>query len=234
MLLGPVLVFAVVRRSRLAYLACVVILLFPQLEQFLIFLPGFWGLSGPRRVWLGKLLELLGFLWLCIRLLSAEESGVRWPTVRWAFSAALGVGLLLSAPEAYRVAHGHLLPPWRTGADILGFEATLPGLAEEVSYRGFFLGALDHCLGRPWRALGVEFGPGAIVTSLMFALAHVLFFDRNWRIVFFYGQLPELVLFALTMCWLRYRTRSVWPSALAHNVNNSFEVGASMLRMALL
>jgi membrane protease YdiL (CAAX protease family) len=234
LLLGPLLIYGVVRRSRGAYLACLALLGMSQLEQLMIFLPSSWGAAGPGRVWQGKTLELVAFLALSrLMRLSAAESGIRWPARARSFAFAIMVGLLLSASDILRFAHGHWLPPWRTGPDVLLFELTLPGLAEEVSYRAVMLGAADRYLGRPWRAFGVEFGMGAVLTSLMFSLAHNVMFDRSWRLAIDLGPMLEFFVFALTMCWMRYRWSSIWPGALAHNVNNSFAVVVSAVRSLL-
>ena len=241
MLVGPLLIYAVVRRSRRAYLACLALYGLVQLEQLVIFLPSVWSASGPARVWQGKTLELVTFLALARGLgLTSEQTGIRLPRSHRdgsvsgrAFAVGLLAGLLLSVSDLVRFAHGEWLPPWRTGLGVILFELTLPGLAEEVSYRGVLLGTLDACLGRPWKALGVELGFGAILSSLMFSLAHTVQFDRNWQLVLNFGPMLELFCFALVMCWLRYRWGSVWPGALAHNVNNGFAVSASALRRLL-
>jgi hypothetical protein len=53
------------------------------------------------------------------------------------------------------------------------FQATLPGLHEELLYRGVLLGLLGAWLVRPsWRFAQVDFGWPAVITSLLFGLDH--------------------------------------------------------------
>jgi membrane protease YdiL (CAAX protease family) len=73
--------------------------------------------------------------------------------------------------------------------------------AEEVFFRGFLL----QGLARRWR-----FWPAAVVTSALFALAHIW-----WQ---FY--LPVFVL-GLAFSWLFWRTGSLWASIAAHATINA-------------
>lgn len=53
------------------------------------------------------------------------------------------------------------------------FQATLPGLEEEVVFRGFLLTILNHVFVRSrWRLANVSFGWAAIITSVLFGLVH--------------------------------------------------------------
>jgi membrane protease YdiL (CAAX protease family) len=48
------------------------------------------------------------------------------------------------------------------------------GFGEEILYRGYFQSTINREFGRPWQVMGVSFGPGLIVASLLFAISHVL------------------------------------------------------------
>ena len=78
--------------------------------------------------------------------------------------------------------------------------AVLPGVCEEVLFRGFVLAGLGR-LGR-W--------PGLVLTALLFGLAHASL----------YRFLPTATL-GLLFGWLALRTGSVACSALAHALNNA-------------
>jgi len=100
------------------------------------------------------------------------------------------------------------------------FQATMPGLAEELVYRGAFLALCDRAFGRPWRIAGAEVGWGLIVTSVVFGAVHAVNIDRN-------GALTVEWLFAigpfaggLLGGWLRARTGSIWPGVVLHNASN--------------
>ena len=81
--------------------------------------------------------------------------------------------------------------------------------AEEVFFRGFLL----QGLARRWR-----FWPAAVVTSALFAFAHIW-----WQ---FY--LPVFVL-GLAFSWLFWRTGSIWASIAAHATINATSFVVALL-----
>jgi len=82
---------------------------------------------------------------------------------------------------------------------LLGF-VVAPAIAEEVLFRG----VIQRGLERRWRRR-----PALLVTALIFAAIHLQ------PLTF-----PVLFVLGLEFGWLYQRTRSVWPGAVAHAVNN--------------
>jgi len=65
------------------------------------------------------------------------------------------------------------------------FQSTLPGLEEEIIFRGILLTILNQVFTNPkWTLAKVSFGWVAIITSLLFGLTHGLSFDSNFHIQF--------------------------------------------------
>jgi hypothetical protein len=56
----------------------------------------------------------------------------------------------------------------------LVWELVFGGAAEEVLYRGYVQGRVDEEFGRPWRLVGVCFGPSLLVSSAFFGAAGAL------------------------------------------------------------
>ena len=46
--------------------------------------------------------------------------------------------------------------------------------AEELFYRGYIQSRLNESFGRPWRFMGVQFGIGLVISSLLFGFLHAL------------------------------------------------------------
>jgi len=85
-------------------------------------------------------------------------------------------------------------------------------LLEELCFRGLLWGALERVApGHNGQLLAF------ILTSLAFVVAHA---DPI--------QSPALVLTALFLGWLRWSSGSIWPSMLAHFVNNSLAAGLTL------
>ena len=100
------------------------------------------------------------------------------------------------------------------------------GFGEEIKYRGYFQSRVNEEYGRPWEILGIRFGPGLIVVSVLFGLSHMGQFgsfnpfegqfDINpWMgLQAFFGSL----FFGL----IREKSGSVVSSSIAHGVPNAF------------
>lgn len=137
---------------------------------------------------------------LCLALMCA---------LNWGLSIALIGGFKL--PETER----------------LLFQATLPGLNEELIYRGFAMAMIDRAFrGRSWQVLGAPIGMGALLTSVLFGVQHGMgFVDGqfvvSWLAIALTGAL------GLLLAWMRARTGSLVAPVLAHNIIN---VGGTFLR----
>lgn len=99
------------------------------------------------------------------------------------------------------------------------FEATMPGLAEELVYRGVLLELCDRALGRPWR-IGADVGWGAVVTAVVFAVGHGVTVGRSGDFVV--EPLLALGPFVggMLAAWARAGLGSLVPLILFHNASN--------------
>lgn len=165
--------------------------------------------------WQNKLF-LLALMVLAVRLwpsLSRGAVGVRRPRRGWwipvlvVFAVMLGLNLVGEA----------LMEP---DAEALLFQAIVPGLDEELLFRGLLLTLVQRSLtGRRsmWRS---EVGWEVPVTCLLFGLAHGLSVEGGWAMTFDLGQVLFTGLVGLMLVWIRIRWASLWPAVLAHNAFN--------------
>ncbi len=105
-------------------------------------------------------------------------------------------------------------------AETFAFQLTMPGLEEEPFYRGLLLLALNEAFRGRAKALGIEWGWGALLSSVLFGLTHAFGFDDGGfsfdLMTFLMTALPALIL-----VWLRERTGSLLLPILLHNFGNS-------------
>jgi uncharacterized protein len=105
-------------------------------------------------------------------------------------------------------------------AQDIAFQATMPGLEEELFYRGLLLYAFDRAFAGRWRWLGVEWGWSAVFSSALFGLGHAFSYGAD-------GFAFDPITMALTAVpaflavWLRLRTGSLLLPILLHNFGNT-------------
>jgi membrane protease YdiL (CAAX protease family) len=59
-------------------------------------------------------------------------------------------------------------------ASIAIFQFFLAGSGEEILFRDYIQSRLNENFSRPWELAGVRFGPGFLITSLLFGAMHLL------------------------------------------------------------
>ena len=104
--------------------------------------------------------------------------------------------------------------------DSLAFQLTMPGLDEELFYRGVLLLMLNEAFGRPVRILGAWMGWGAVLSSLAFGLTHALGY-ADGGFTFEPLLMATTGVSALLLVWLREKTGSVLLPILLHNYGNA-------------
>lgn len=142
---------------------------------------------------------------------------------RW-YAAALLVGLVMppfGALITQWLAHGHEVTQ---NVEELGRHASAPlrlplgivavtvgPMIEELMFRGVLLSAL---MRRMSTAMSIA------LSSLLFGAVHLAGLDFQWY------ALPNLMLLAAALCWLRLKSESLWPAMVAHGVFNLFALVA--------
>jgi len=171
-------------------------------------------LIGERWNWGGQLLALAGTLWVAALL--ARRAGLSWPEMgfTWAqrkgslrlalavAAAALCLNMVAMRFSQFRLP-GVSLETWL-------YQATLPGLVEEMLFRGVLLALLDRAFIARRTLFGVPLGWGAVVVTFVFLALHGI------RVGTLLGVLP----LGLLVLWLRARTGSLVLPIATHNLWN--------------
>lgn len=104
--------------------------------------------------------------------------------------------------------------------EYLLYQLTMPGIAEELSYRGVIQPGLNESLGRPWKFLGAQVGWGWLMTSVIFWATHAFRVDPQMHLSFYWPTLTMQLIVGFVLGWIRERTESVFPPMIAHNLVN--------------
>lgn len=168
--------------------------------------------------WQGKLLALAATLIIAsFPAFGWGRSGLTVAQAAGSLKSAIPVALLYIA---FFAGLAWAFPSQPATAETVAFQLTMPGLEEEAFYRGVLLFALDRAFLDRKRFLGVEWGWGALLSCVLFGLAHAFGFSD--------GQFSfDPLTMALTGVpsvigvWLVLRTRSVLLPVVLHNFGNA-------------
>jgi hypothetical protein len=105
-------------------------------------------------------------------------------------------------------------------AETIWYEATMPGLAEELAWRGVLLALLDRIFTGRFALGKVELGYGAIALSIVFGLVHGVGFDNHFKMQLSVVGGLTAGLTGFLLAWLRTRTKSLVFPILLHNATN--------------
>ena len=191
--------------------------LYVGLDDFLTGLPtvvSSLAVIGDRWNWMGKLLSLVlaGVTMLALQL-TAETVGLeleqRHPRI--------GIAALLLF-VVWGTCLGLWFQPGAPTAETLAFQATMPGLAEELAYRGIAPAILFGLLcgkapvnGTPWAII--------IALSILFGVWHGLrYMDGRFGFDIWSAFAPTLG--GVAGGWLRFKTGSLVVPILGHGLAN--------------
>lgn len=134
-------------------------------------------------------------------------------------SSAVWVGIALYACLFLAIAVSS--PPPRTDAywESLAFQLTMPSLDEELFFRGLLPVIIDRCFRVSRDVFGAQMGWGAIVSSVMFGLAHGLSLKGGLSIDWMAFAIPGGI--GLIGCWIVQKTKSLLGPILMHSHGNA-------------
>ena len=110
------------------------------------------------------------------------------------------------------------------------FLAIMPGLSEELIYRGLLLGLLNKIFDKGFRFLGTDFGWGVILISIVFGLLHGFHFTADYQIQF--GNVENIILtgcFGFIFALLKERSGSLIFPIIAHSTIDFFHFFIRMI-----
>lgn len=212
------------RKKHLLWLLGVLVFL----DEVVLLLPSMGSFARLTWNWQGKLLEIAWVVLLAavVPKMTFERFGIRAQmeprSGRPMAMVLLILGVLVTAGVAMS---GHQA----LDKEELLFELTMPGIAEEMIFRGVFQSLLNEVWERRWRLWGAPFSWGLILTCMLFGIVHGVHVGRNLHVHADVGAMLEPMIGGLIFGWLRERAGSVWPCIVAHNFADSLEIVGSAL-----
>lgn len=183
------------------------------------------GIHGLAWNWSGKTASLvLAVIIFMILRLPSDQSALRWPQTRmeWRWTV-LGVAV---ASAFAGVVNFVLRDHSSLSIEQLVYEGSLPGLAEEMVWRG----VLFIFLARAYTPTNdvVNFAPAAVISTLIFGLGHGVSLDHGSP-NFHWLPFCYATLLGAWLAFLRIRVKSMITLTVAHNASNLCGVLANAL-----
>lgn len=131
-------------------------------------------LGESYRSWLGGVLLLVAEIagvWLLLTMLRRQDAkdpagDVRRSKVK---NNVILLGGLLLLPIVLSLVTGRA--PLFVISTVL-WQLIVSGFGEEIRYRGYYQSRVNQEFGKPYQLMGIRFGPGLIVSSILFGLVH--------------------------------------------------------------
>jgi hypothetical protein len=101
--------------------------------------------------------------------------------------------------------------------ETLLFMAIMPGLNEELIYRGLLLGLLNKIFERKYRLFKTYFGWGAIITSFIFGILHGFQLGENFQFRFDFFTILISGIYGFVYALIRERSGSLVFPVIAHS-----------------
>ena len=111
--------------------------------------------------------------------------------------------------------------------ETLAFQLTVPGIDEEIMFRGILLGLLATSLKDKISFLG---NPSVLITAILFGFMHALTLNKNYAIDFEPIYFLQTGLAGYIWGWITIKSRSILLAILSHNLSNFFGTLSTMIK----
>ncbi len=174
-----------------------------------------WGWSGKTY----SIVLVLILVSVSHRLIGRRDVGLT--LCQHAGSVAPATALLFILAAVMSV-WGGIFPKGELDVGLLAYLAILPGLNEELVYRGVLPACLQGRFGKPVGVQSACLPWNSLIPTLLFALLHGLWFDSEFAFHVELVLIRNALISGLLFAWLRERTGSLLMPILAHGAWDFF------------
>ncbi|MDO4782691.1 MAG: CPBP family intramembrane metalloprotease [Capnocytophaga felis] len=137
-------------------------------------------------------------------------------------SLIVAVGMILLSTVVW-----FLLGKSEFDMETLAFQISLPGIDEEIMFRGILLGLLASSLKEKTAFVG---NPSVLLTAILFGLMHGLTLDKSYTIDFDPVYFIQTGFAGYLWGWITLKSRSILLAILSHNFSNFLGTLATMIK----
>lgn len=166
-----------------------------------------------------SVIAVIGLIFLCRPILTKEDVGVILRQKSGSLFPEIIIVLALTTWATYVGIHS---PRGELDYNALLTLAVIPGLSEELVYRGYLMAILNKITPSRFMLFGAPIGWGALITLLLFGLLHGIWFDGNLCLQFNWIALRNATISGFVYAWLRERTGSLCAPIIVHSLEDVF------------
>lgn len=178
---------------------------------------------GLKFSWIGKILSLLLSLIIIFSVNNTHREQIGFTSKSNAkkqvkFGIFIFLGFLL-----FDLIFKFILFPKGANFDLetFAFQATMPGLTEELAFRGICFWLLDQTFQPQWNIKDISFGWGFIIVTLLFSVAHGIVLTEDHQLKFDIITIIYLTLISsLSVGLLRKFSGNLVYPVIGHNMIN--------------
>jgi membrane protease YdiL (CAAX protease family) len=178
--------------------------------------------------WSGKLYSIVFGLLMVLfirKIIARDEIGLRLKQNKNSVRFSLIFILIIFLVSAL----GLLEPGNGLDLNALLYGAIMPGLNEELIYRGLLLGILNKIFDRKFRLFKTNFGWGAILVSVAFGLLHGFQLSESFQVNFDVVSVLLTGIYGFIFALIRERSGSLVFPIIAHSTADFFSFLFSMI-----
>ncbi|MBV7441390.1 CPBP family intramembrane metalloprotease [Weeksellaceae bacterium TAE3-ERU29] len=203
----------------LCYIAYQIFLILPQTNPIFDFIKSSWN-------WDGKILGLVCgfFAYFLFKNYFTENDFFTLKQNKRGFKPALIVAILIILLSTIV---WFILGNSKYDLETLAFQISLPGLDEEIMFRGVLLGLLATSLKEKVSYLG---NPSILITSILFGFMHALTIGKDNNINFSAVYFIQTGFAGYVWGWVTIKSKSILLAILSHNFSNFFGTLSTMIK----
>ncbi|WP_300675423.1 CPBP family glutamic-type intramembrane protease [Soonwooa sp.] len=141
---------------------------------------------GLHFAWAGKILSLLLSLAIILSVSKQEQQAIGF-TLKTNSNTQVKFGVLIFLGFlAFDFIFKMILFPKGGTFDLetFLFQASMPGLTEEIAFRGIGFWLLDKAFPPKWNYKGIEFGWGFVIITILFGVGHGVVLTTDYQVKF--------------------------------------------------
>ncbi|PCI35467.1 MAG: CPBP family intramembrane metalloprotease [Flavobacteriaceae bacterium] len=172
--------------------------------------------------WSGKLLAIIGSL-IFYSFFKNNFYPHHFLTIKQEKKSLRRIIIIIAVISVISIIGGFLFNNESWNLETLFFQLTLPGMDEEIAYRGIMLGILSSILSEKIRIFKITISnPSIWIIGILFGLIHALKLNSDWELSFNILYFVETFILGTVWGWMAVKSKSILLPIISHNLSNTF------------